>query len=102
MANARSKNTIFIDSTGDISVDAVKPKLRGILFTPTGTSGRFVLKHNSSAGTTIIDIRSTDIQTDGSQWIWFGEGGIDLSSTVNANVVTNCVVMLYGEFLVQT
>lgn len=98
MANSRKKNSIFVDTDGDVTVDATQPKLMGILLSPTAAAGgSFVLKETGSSGTVVVKIKLLD---DASKYVDFSGiqgGGINLTTTFNVDV-TNMEAVLYGEW----
>lgn len=98
MANARKKDVIFVDATGDITVDAVKPVLWGVLITPSAANARLVIKESSSTGTTVVDLKVEPVE---SRFLDLsGLGGIELSTTFNITTLTNITtVLLYGDWL---
>ncbi len=96
MANARKKNVIFVDATGSITVDALKPILYGVLVTPSAADARFVLKESAS-GTIVVDIKIDVVAT---RFLDLMNMGIELSSTFEVATLTNITsVQLYGSFL---
>lgn len=88
MANARKKNVIYVDATGTITVDAIRPILLAILVTPSAATGRFTLKESVS-GTVVVDILFSVLA---SQYISFVDGnilnGIELSSSFEISTLT--------------
>jgi hypothetical protein len=103
MANARKKNTIWVDTDGDITVDATKPRLSGILLSPTGTSGgTLVIKETNSSGTVIFKAKLLD---DASKYVDLTSEllpkGIELTTTINVDVTT-MEAMLYGEWSLKS
>lgn len=98
MANARKKDVIFVDATGDITVDAVKPILWGVLITPSAANSRLVIKESSSTGTTVVDAKIEAVETRFLDLS--GMGGIELTTTFNITTLTNMTsVMLYGDWV---
>ena len=96
MANARKKNVIFVDTTGTIAVDALKPILYGVLVTPSAADSRFVLKESVS-GTVVVDIK---IDVLASRFLDLMNMGIELAGSFEVATLTNITsVMLYGSFL---
>lgn len=97
MANARKKNVIYVDATGDITVDAIKPILYGVLVTPSADNSRFVLKE-SNGGTIVVDIKI--VPTESRYLDLSGFNGIELSATFNVDTLTNITsVQLFGSWL---
>lgn len=95
MANTWKKNAIYIDATGDVTVDALKPILYGVLVTPSAADSRFVLKE-SSGGTIVVDIK---IDVLASRFLDMLHMGIELNKTFNIATLTNITsVILYGSF----
>lgn len=116
MANARHKNTIFVDSTGDITVDGVKPVLWGVLITPSAAGAvRLVIKESSSGGTTKVDLRGQQFSwTESTHTVTVSDladtklydfspmGGIDMTTTFNITTITNCTAILIGDWYLKT
>lgn len=102
MANARKKNVIYVDATGTITVDAIRPILFSILVTPSAATGRFTLKESVS-GTVVVDILFSVLA---SQYITFGEGlfkGVELTSSFEvATLTTIASAQLYGRWDLPT
>lgn len=97
MANARTKNVIYVDSTGDITVDAVKPILKGVVITPSAADSRLVIKESSSSGQVVVDIKLIEIETRYLDLGWME--GIELTTTFNITTLTNITtVLLYGSW----
>lgn len=95
MANARKKNTIFIDSTGTITVEALKPQLYGLLITPSAADSRVVIKESVS-GVVVIDIK---VDVIASRLLDVMAMGIELNSSFEVSTLTNISsVMLYGSW----
>lgn len=97
MANARHKNSIYVDATGDITVDGVTPVIMGALVTPSAANSVFVLKESGSSGITKISVKIEGVE---SRYIDFsGFGGIYVTPTFNITTLTNITaVVLYGTF----
>lgn len=100
MANARHKNTIYVDTTGDITVDAVKPILYGLILTPSADNSRIVIKESSSGGIIKLDLK---IGPTESRFLnisrAFDAGGIELTTTFNITTLTNITsVILIGSW----
>lgn len=97
MANGRKKNTIFIDATGNVSVDALKPILMGVLITPSAADSRVVI-NESASGTAVVDVKIVAVE---SRFLDFsGIGGVELTSTFEIATLTNITsVLLYGSWL---
>ncbi len=97
MANARHKNSIFVDATGDITVDGITPIINGILITPSAANSQVVIKETSSSGTIKIDVKVVAVE---SMFIDFSKfGGIQMTTTFNITTLTNITsVILYGTF----
>lgn len=100
MANARTKNIIFVDATGDITVDAARPRIWGVLVTPSAANSVVVIKNTSAAGQTIFNLKIEGIE---SRYVDFsGMEGTEITSTFNITTLTNVTsVMLYGEFMTK-
>lgn len=95
MANARKKNVIFVDATGTITVDAVKPILYGVLVTPSAADSRVVIKESAS-GTIVVDIKLVEVE---SRFLDLMHMGIELTSAFEIATLTNMTsVLLYGSF----
>lgn len=101
MANSRKKSTIFVDSTGDITVDAIVPLLKGMLITPSAANAVVIIKETSSGGTTMVSAKVESANE--SRYIDFsGFGGIELTTTFNITTLTNITaVLLYGDWILQ-
>lgn len=97
MANARHKNSIFVDTTGDITVDGVTPVIMGVLVTPSAANSQVVIKETNSSGTTKIDVKIEGVE---SRYVDFsGLGGVYMTTTFNITTLTNITsVILYGTF----
>lgn len=125
MANARHKNTIYVDATGDITVDAVKPILYGILVTPStptlkvdatkfiqGPAGTYApmeyspvqistvtIKESSSSGTIKVHVILERPVTQFFDFSRGENGGIELTTTFNITTLTNIAnVILIGSW----
>ncbi len=98
MANARKKNTIYVDATGDITVEAIKPLLCGLVITPSAANSEFKLKETSSTGVIIIHVKIEAIESRFLDLTKFtAAGGIELTTTFNINLLTNISsVQLFG------
>lgn len=121
MANARKKNIIFVDATGDITVDAVRPILFGVLITPSVPTAKshleqlkdethlpfypaqttiVTIKESSSAGTTVFHAIVPSYETKYYDFSNFEGGGLELTATFNITTLTNVTnVLLYGSWL---
>ena len=97
MANSKKRNSIYVDATGDITVDAVVPVLMGVLMTPSAANSVFVLKETSSSGTIKVSMKIEGVE---SRYVDFsGFGGIELTTTFNISTLTNITaVILYGTW----
>lgn len=98
MANARHKNTIYVDATGSITVDAVKPILFGVLVTPSAANSEIVIKETDNSGTIKVAMK---IEATETRLIDFADiGGIELTSTFYIATLTNITNMiLVGSWL---
>lgn len=96
MANAIKKNSIFVDTVGDLTVSAMKPMLKAIMVTPNAANSRVTIKE-SSGGTTVLDITIESVET---RYISFEAfGGIELNTTFDIETLTFIdSVILYGEW----
>lgn len=95
MANAKKKNIIFVDSTGTITVDALKPQLYGVLVTPSAEDSYFVLKESAS-GTVVVAIKLVAVE---SRYLDLMSMGIELTSAFEVATLTNITsVLLYGSW----
>lgn len=95
MANARKKNTIYIDSTGTVTVDALKPQLYFLLITPSAADSRVVIKESVS-GVVVIDIK---VDVVASRLLDVRALGIELTSSFEVSTLTNITtVLLYGSW----
>lgn len=121
MANARKKNVIFVDATGDITVDAVRPILFGVLVTPTIPTAKshleylsdetkkpfypvqtttVTIKESSSTGTTVFHVVLDSYNSKFYDFSHFEGGGLELTATFNITTLTNVTnVLLYGSWL---
>lgn len=94
MANAVNGNTVYIDSTGDVSIGTDKNiKVLYITITPTAASAVLALDDNAAAGdVTKLDLR---VATDGdSKMFDFSRKPIVFPNGINVQTVTNCNAML--------
>lgn len=95
MANAKKKNIIYVDSTGTITVDALKPQLYGVLVTPSAADSRVVIKESAS-GTVVVDIKLVEVE---SRFLDLMAMGIELTSAFEVATLTNITsVCLYGSW----
>lgn len=121
MANARKKNFIFVDTTGDITVDAIRPILFGMLITPSIPTAKshltqlkdethlpfypvqtttVTIKESSSGGTTLFHAVQDSYNSKFYDFSRFEGGGIELTTTFNITTLTNVTnVILYGSWL---
>ena len=121
MANSRKKNIIYVDTTGDITVDAMRPLLFGVLITPTVPAAKsqlvfmtdetklpfypsqtttVVIKETSSAGTTVFHAILPSYETKFFNFSGYLGGGLELTATFNITTLTNITnVLLYGSWL---
>lgn len=87
MANQRSGNILYVDSTGSADITSTVYVI-GIVLTPTAAGGRIVLANRLSAGQTKIDLRaatsgeSKDLDLTTRPMIF--EDGINVSTLSNA------------------
>lgn len=97
MANVRKKNVIFVDSTGTITVDAIKPVIYGIMVTPSADASRVVVKESVS-GTIVIDVKIAVTET---RYLDFNDfSGIEVTGSFEISTLTNITsVLLYGNWL---
>lgn len=112
MANTQKKNAIYIDSTGDVTVDSQKPYLMAVKIIPSSSgAAQLTIKESGSSGTIVFDWKSgqyswtdsaTTITVTDSRPSGFEDfsnfGGIELTTTFNISTVTNCTAILYGKW----
>lgn len=98
MANARHKNTIYVDATGDITVDALKPILMGVILTPSAANSAIEIRESSLTGTIKLSMK---IEATETRIIDLADiGGIELTKTFNITTLTNVSNMiLIGSWL---
>lgn len=100
MANAQKNDVIFVDTTGDVTVEAQRPVLLGVLIRPSAAAVIVVIKADSSSGVTKFDY---EIAADGNS-VFVDLGllsngkGIILTSTFNINITNATSVLLYGQW----
>ncbi len=89
MANVRSGNTHYIDSTGSLTAEN-NVKVRQVIITPT--SANAVLTLSDSAGTTTkIQVRAA---TSGESRSFEFPVPVIFPNGINVTTLTNCVAML--------
>ena len=111
MANAQHKNSIYVDSTGSVTVNAVNPRFKKIWITTTGAGAIFRIKETDNSGTIKVEFAAEGTYKRTSEGgpfgqytskrtyeLDFGELGLDMTSTFYISAVTNCVAVILGEF----
>ena len=98
MANAINNSTIFVDATGDLTPDNTRPVLRRVLVAVTAAGWEFVIRNDSATGT--IKVKGKGGGSEGSvmELDPAGNAGIPLASTFNITVLTNCALILVGDW----
>lgn len=96
MANAKHKNTIYVDSTGDFTVSATLPILYGIIVTPSADDCVLVIKESSSSGTVKVYLKIVSTETRFCDFSRPDGGGIELTPTFNITTLTNitCAILI--------
>jgi hypothetical protein len=96
MANTRHRNSIYVDTAADITVDAIQPVIYGVIITPNAEDSEFTL---SSGGVTKIHIKIVPTETRIARF----EQGIEINQTFTIVSLTNIAdVILWGAFLKET
>jgi hypothetical protein len=100
MANARHKNTIYVDSTGSITVDAVKPILYGMIISPNADSAIIKIRETNSSGVVKVFLQLFNTE---SRFLnlarAYDAGGIELTSTFYIDTLTNIAnIILIGSW----
>lgn len=100
MANLLKKNVLFVDAIGNVTVEANKPVIYGIMITPNAVDSRVTIKESAS-GTIVIDVKIENVET---RYISFEAFlGIEVRSTFEITTLTNInTVLLYGSFRATT
>ncbi|UOF79083.1 hypothetical protein [Caudoviricetes sp.] len=101
MANAQKNDVIYVDTTGDITVESQRPVLLGMNVEPNGTSPvTIIIKETSSSGTIKFKlIRAETLETFFVDLGMLCRGhGIVLTPTFNINITNVTSVTLYGQW----
>lgn len=104
MANSRKNDSIWCDTTGDVTVDSPRPVLYGVLLRLSAAAGSVVIKESSSTGTIKFEY---EVASDGdSRFIDLGmlsKGrGIVLTPTFHITVTNLTSCILYGDWNTRT
>lgn len=93
MANAVNSNTVYVDSTGDISIGTDKNiKVSYIVVTATGASAVLVLEDNQTTDVKKLDLR---VATDGESKIFdFSSKPLVFPNGINVETLTNAIATL--------
>lgn len=90
MANQRSGNTVYTDTTGDVATETIY--LIGLILTPTAASAVIVLKDRTNAGNTKMDYRAA---TSGvSSHLDLTQSPMIFTNGINVATLTNAVATL--------
>jgi hypothetical protein len=98
VANAQKNDVLWLDTTGDVVVEAQRPILYGVLMRPSAAAASVVIKADSTSGVIKFEY---EISADGnSVFVDLGlqsKGyGIVLTSTFHITVTNMTSVLLYG------
>lgn len=97
MANARSGNTWYIDTTGALSAATSNKKtiVKYIILTPTAASGQIILRNDTSTPTNMLDLRAA---TSGeSKIVDMSEAPMVFSEGINVGTLSNAIATLVVE-----
>lgn len=90
------KNAIYVSATGTVTVEALKPRLLGVMVTPNAANSRLVIKESVS-GTIVVDITIETVETRLLTFEAFN--GIELNSSFEVSTFTFLdTVILYGSW----
>lgn len=91
MANVRTGNTIYIDSTGVVSIEK-NLNIVAVILTATAASGRIVIQDNASTPQTKMDLR---VATSGSSQVFpLVDSEVSLANGLRIGTLTNAVATI--------
>lgn len=98
MANVRVRNVIYVDATGTVTVDALRPRLYGMLVTPSAATGRITIKESVS-GTIVVDYLFSTLATVYISFCNENLNGVELSKAFEISTLTTIsTAQLYGNW----